>query len=203
VLRSVIFTGGNNLTSNSCSGVPGRLVLALARNSLVTRSSDFLSFVQSKTLSLKSLSIPSMKWTNELGEAVGSLQALECLTIVHSVDCPMELVLQQLQSYRRLRMLVITSMRPNYVLDAAVAHHVSSCVAGPLVSLELKGYVFRQQNWCHFYTQCKVARLWFVLLLLASSRGRQRATWRHGFANHASLRSASFAFVAAHSWHQY
>jgi hypothetical protein len=58
----------------------------------------------------------------------------------------MELVLQQLQSYQRLRMLVITAVRPNYVLDAAVAHHVSSCVAGPLESLELKGYVFRQQN---------------------------------------------------------
>jgi hypothetical protein len=50
---------------------------------------DLLAFIQSKTQSRRRLSIDSacwtfasVPWTNELGEAIGSLEALECFAMV-------------------------------------------------------------------------------------------------------------------------
>jgi hypothetical protein len=150
VLRSVTFT--STVTCSGWSGLPGTLVRALTGNSLiqevafrgvaVPKYRDFLAFLQSKAQSLKRLSIPYVQWTDELRLAIGSLQALECFTMIHSVDCPMEYVLQQLQSYRRLRKLSITARY--FLLDDTIVGPLSClfCSEIPLESLELNYFEF-------------------------------------------------------------
>jgi hypothetical protein len=151
VLRSVTFT-----CYFSRSGLPGRLVRSLVASSLiqevafcggaVPKYEVFLAFLQSKTLLLKRLSIPSIDWTPELGLAIGSLQALEHFTMVHSVGCPLDLMLERLQSYRRLRTLSIGAITdainfPIFRLDDAVVVPLSCLLSNaPLETLELKDF---------------------------------------------------------------
>jgi hypothetical protein len=150
VLRSVTFTC--TVTCSGWSGLPGTLVRALTGNSFiqevafrgvaVPKYRDFLSFLQSKAQSLKSLSIPSVHWTDELRLAIGSLQTLESFAMVHSVGCPVEYVLQQPQSYRRLRKLSITARY--FLLGGTIVGPLSClfCSEIPLESLELNYFEF-------------------------------------------------------------
>jgi hypothetical protein len=157
-LRSVTITCKRNL---GFSSFPGRLVRALTENALIEEVTfcgdlvienwyeDFLAFIQSKTQSLRRLSIPWIQWTNELGLAVGSLQSLEYLTLVHSVDFPLDLMLQRLQSYRRLRMLSVDTMCvPFFDFDDTMVLPLSSllCSEVPLESLELKNFEYSPEH---------------------------------------------------------
>jgi hypothetical protein len=108
VLRSVTFT----CYFGCVSEFPGRLLHALARNPRIQEATfcdDAVPNRQYKTQSLKRLSIPFLRWTHELGLELGSLQASECFNMVHSVDRPLDLMLQRLQSHRSLRMLSISA----------------------------------------------------------------------------------------------
>jgi hypothetical protein len=73
--------------------------------------------------------------------------------MVHAVDCPMELVLQQLHCHERLRMLSIeaTTNRGNfpiYGLDDAIVLPLSSFLSstGTLETLELKDFKFSRDQ---------------------------------------------------------
>jgi hypothetical protein len=146
------------VTCSGWSGLPGTLVRALTGNSFiqevafrgvaVPKYRDFVAFLQRKAQSLKRLSIPYVQWTDELRLAIGLLQALECFTMIYSVDCPMEYVLQQLQSYRRLRKLSIAARY--FVLDDTipVVGPLSClfCSEIPLESLELNDFEFRRDH---------------------------------------------------------
>jgi hypothetical protein len=158
VLRSVTFTCK---TYTGCSRLPRRFVRALTENSLIEEVSfsgdvaiencyeDLLAFIQGKAKSLMRLSIPFLHWTNELGQAIGSLQVLECFSMIHLVDCPLDLMLQRLQPYRCLRKLSIAAMDyPLPFLDDTIAHPLSSflCSDIPLESLELKGFMFSRDQ---------------------------------------------------------
>jgi hypothetical protein len=152
VLQSVTFTCA---TSSCRPGLPGSLVRAMTGNSSIQEVTvcrnvgidccpeNFLAFLQSKAQSLKSLSIPLVHWTDELRLAIGSLQALECFSIVNSFDCPVEFLLQQLQSYRRLRKLsIVAEIDLRYFSADTIVHPLSSLLHSgtPLKSLELSGF---------------------------------------------------------------
>jgi hypothetical protein len=69
--------------------------------------------------------------------------------MVHSVECPLEFVLQQLQSYRRLRKLSITTTSVQYdLLGDTMVHPLSSLLLSevPLQSLELNRCRFRRDH---------------------------------------------------------
>jgi hypothetical protein len=73
---------------------------------------------------------------------------LECLTMVYSVDCPMEFMLQRLQSYRRLRKLSIITMSVRcYLLDDTIVQPLSCFLRSsvPLKSLELNHFRFSRE----------------------------------------------------------
>jgi hypothetical protein len=186
VLRSVTLTCHRNF---GFSSLPGTFVRALTGNALVEAVTfcgdiamqywydDFLAFLQSKAQSLKRLSIqavcltrrvsPVVNWTNELVLAIGSLQALECLTMVHSVGCPLDVVLQRLQSHRRLRMLSISATTnvinlPIFQLDSTITSPLSSFLSNvPLETLELKDFRYTRDQLAPFLhaTQRNSARL--------------------------------------------
>jgi hypothetical protein len=152
VLQSVTFTCCNY---SGCSSLPGRLIRALTEISHIQQVrfckvapmhywyKDFLAFLQSKTQSLKQLSVPSVPWTDELGKAVGSLQALEYFATFSSVDCPMEIVLLWLQSCQCLWMLSIYMEDQHHLLDHMIVWLLSSllCSEVSLVSLKLESFM--------------------------------------------------------------